>query len=401
MAFFRVTKRRTRPSSMPGAVVVGGDYQGLGIVRSLGRMGVPVCVLDDEHSIARFSRYTTYAARASDLRNPEAAIETLLELGQRLKLHGWVLFPTRDELVASLSSYRTALSQIFRVPTPDWEAIQFIWDKRKTYSLAKELGIPIPETWIPETAADLDQVAGRFPVALKPSIKEHFFYATKAKAWRANNREELLELYRRATSLVGSGEILIQDLIPGGGSRQFAYCAFFKDGNALGSMVACRKRQHPHEFGRASTYVETVDLPELEALSERFLRRINYYGLVEMEYKLDPRDGHFKLLDVNGRTWGYHTLGTSAGVDFPYLLYSDQLGRTPASIRGKAGKSWIRLLTDFPTGIADVSSRRLKLMDYIRSVRSADTEAVFSGQDPVPGLVECALVPYLAIKRGF
>ena len=34
-----------------GAVVVGGCYQGLGIVRSLGRRGVPVCIIDDELSL--------------------------------------------------------------------------------------------------------------------------------------------------------------------------------------------------------------------------------------------------------------------------------------------------------------------------------------------------------------
>ncbi|MCU1241292.1 MAG: hypothetical protein JWO71_2018 [Candidatus Acidoferrum typicum] len=101
-------------------------------------------------------------------------------------------------------------------------------------------------------------------------------------------------------------------MIPEDDRQQFSYCAFFKEGKAIGSMVARRRRQHPHDFGRASTFVETIDLPALEALSSRFLRRINYYGLVEVEFKLDPRDGQFKLLDINARTWGYHTLGTHA-----------------------------------------------------------------------------------------
>ncbi len=135
---------------------------------------------------------------------------------------------------------------------------------------------------------------------------------------------------------------MIQDLIPGDGRQQFAYCAFFKGGRAVGSMVVRRSRQHPPEFGRASTFVETVELPLLEALSERFLRAIDYYGLVELEYKLDPRDGQYKLLDVNGRTWGYHTLGSSAGVDFPYLLFADQVGEAVQPCRGRAGVSWIR-----------------------------------------------------------
>lgn len=398
---FRITRRKNCPGEKPGAVVIGGDYQGLGIVRSLGSAGVPICVIDDEHSIARYSRYTTYAARVPSLRDANHTVEALLELGRFLDLRGWVLFPTRDEIVAALSMHRASLSDIYRVPSPDWSAIQFIWDKRKTYSLARKLGIPIPRTWFAGQDGSIDQINGPFPLALKPAIKEHFFYATKAKAWRANNRTELTDMYRRAAEFANQDEILVQDLIPGGGSQQFAYCAFFKDGKALGRMVACRRRQHPHEFGRASTYVETIDLPELERLSERFLQHINYYGLVEMEYKLDPRDGQYKLLDVNARTWGYHTLGPCAGVDFPRILYSDQLGLDVQSRRGKPGVCWVRLLTDLPTGIADVVSGRLGLGDYIKSLRAADTEAVFSRRDPMPGLVECAFVPYLAVRRGF
>src|SRR5207245_10693964 len=120
--------------------------------------------------------------------------------------------------------------------------------------------------------------------------------------------------------------VMIQDLIPGDGRQQFAYCAFFKGGRAVGSMVVRRRRQHSPEFGRASTFVETIELPLLEQLSERFLRAIDYYGLVELEYKLDPRNGEYKLLDVNARTWGYHTLGPGAGVDFPYMLFADKVG---------------------------------------------------------------------------
>jgi D-aspartate ligase len=396
-----IRQKKRKPSEPPGAVVIGGDYQGLGIVRSLGRKGVPICVLDDEHSISRYSRFATYGVRVPDLRNKDAAVETLLELGRRLDLKGWVLFPTRDELVAAISRHRSSLSELFRVPTPEWDVVRWMWDKRNTYQLAKELGIPIPETWFPRTPEELDQITTAYPLAVKPAIKEHFFYATKAKAWRADTPAELRQMYSRASSLAGPGEVLIQDLIPGNGRNQFAYCAFFKDGQAVGSMVSRRLRQHPHEFGRASTYVDTIDLPALETLSERFLRAINYYGLVEVEYKLDPRDGQFKLLDVNARTWGYHTLGPSAGVDFPYLLYADQVGKPVEACRGRSGVSWIRLLTDFPTGIIEVSRGRLGFRDYLHSLRNFHTEAVFSQEDPLPGLVECALLPYLFVKRGF
>ena len=297
---------------------------------------------------------------------------------------------------------RPLLAEWFCVPTPGWATTQWVWDKRNTYRRAEELNIPVPRTWYPLNLDDVRKIDADLPLALKPAIKEHFFYATKAKAWRANTRAELEALFERAAALVGSpGEIMIQDLIPGGGDHQFAYCAFFKEGRALGSMVVRRIRQHPVEFGRASTFVETIELPFLETLSERFLRSIDYYGLVELEYKLDPRDGQFKLLDVNARTWGYHTIGHRAGVDFPYLLFADQLGEPVQPCRGRAGVGWIRLVTDIPTGVAGILAGRLPWRAYLQSLKTFDVEAVFCREDPLPGLVELALIPYLSAKRGF
>ncbi|MGB8732182.1 MAG: hypothetical protein WCC99_13115, partial [Candidatus Sulfotelmatobacter sp.] len=168
-----------------GAIVIGGDYQGLGIVRSLGRKGIPVCVVDDELSISRYSRYCTKFVKFENLRDGRLAVDSLLELGSRLRLDGWVLYPTREELVAALSRYRAELSEMFRVPTPDWESVKWAWDKRNTYSLARELKIPTPVThYYLENLKELDQLQSLTPpFAVKPAIKEHFFYATKAKAW--------------------------------------------------------------------------------------------------------------------------------------------------------------------------------------------------------------------------
>src|SRR6202041_629699 len=93
-----------------GAVVIGGDYQGLGIVRSLGRHGVPVCVVDDELSISRYSRYTTKFVKVANLRDEGVVVDRLVEIGNQLGLQGWVLYPTREELVAALSRHRAELS---------------------------------------------------------------------------------------------------------------------------------------------------------------------------------------------------------------------------------------------------------------------------------------------------
>lgn len=401
-AYGRAARALARRQAGIGAVVIGGDYQGLGIVRSLGRRGIATVVVDDERSISRHSRFATAAVRVPDLRDEEMTVRTLLELGERCRLDGWVLFPTREETVAALSRHRERLLAKFRVPTPPWDVVKWAWDKRNTYELAAELGIATPRTWRVGGTDDLGEIDAAPPFAVKPAIKEHFLYATGDKAWRADTRAELADRVREAARLVGAAEVIVQELIPGSGEAQLAYCAFFRDGSASASMVVRRLRQHPPLFGRASTFVQTIEDPELEELSQRFLRRIDYYGLVELEYKRDARDGQTKLLDVNARTWGYHSLGQRAGVDFPYLLYADQISRdAPDGLRAPPGVSWVRLATDLPTAAVELAHGALDWRAYLRSLRTANVESVFCRDDPLPGVAELALLPYLAVKRGF
>jgi predicted ATP-grasp superfamily ATP-dependent carboligase len=383
-----------------GGVVIGGDYQGLGIARSLGRHGIPVCVVDDEISVARASRFVQTVVRVRDLRTEASLLRALALTRDTLQPARWVLYPTRDETVAALAANREALLSDFRVPVPGMDSIRHAWDKRETYRLATRLAVPIPRTWFPATGADLATIEGDGPFVIKPAIKEHFFYDTGVKAWRADTRAQLAVAFRRAAEIAGKGEVIVQELIPGGGGEQYAYCAFFRRGEAVASMTVRRRRQHPSDFGRASTYVETVSVRELADPSIRFLRAIRYYGLIELEYKRDPRDGGYKLLDVNARTWGYHTLGQSAGVDFPYLLFRDQVGAPVGEAHARPDVRWIRLATDLPNAVRDIRAGTLRPGDYLRSLRGVDTEAVFSFRDPLPSCYEIALLPYLALKRG-
>ncbi len=382
-----------------GAVVIGGEHPGLGIARSLGRRGIPVCVIDDGFSASQFSRYVTHVVRAKNLRDEQETVDSVLEAGHRLGLQGWILYPTRDETVAAFSRQRARLAEFYRVTTPEWNSVRWAWDKKNTYELADKLGIPAPRTWNPRCEEDLAPLYDRLPLAIKPAVKENFFYATGSKAWRVETPEQLRELFRKAAKQISLDEILLQEIIPGDGQRQYSYCAFFRDGEAHSSLVARRMRQHPYEFGRAATYVETYEMPEVEELSKRFLRAINFYGLVEVEFKQDPRDGKFKLLDVNARAWGFHSLGAATGVDFPYLLYADQVGEQVEKRRAQPGIGWLRLITDLPTAASYLFHRRLGLGGYLESLKRTGTESTFAWRDPLPFVGEWAMLPYLVMKK--
>jgi D-aspartate ligase len=372
----------------PGAIVLGGNFVGLGIARSLGVHGIQTWVFDSDRSksIAQFSRYTTRFVETN-----EAITDALLREGQKHRLNGWVIFPVADEYVETVSVNHELLSSIYRVTTAPPDVTRFALDKRQTYRRASELGIATPWTSVGNSLAELEAEGIPYPVILKPAINHHFFPQTNIKALPADNPSDLQRAFAQMSKYILPNEILVQERIPGGGENQFSFCGIFKDGHAHASLVAQRRRQYPVEFGNASSFVETTDQPIVDAAGRRFLESIGFDGIAEVEFKFDPRDRKYKILDVNPRTWGWHTLGKAAGMDFPYLLWRQAVGLPVTPIETHRKAAWIREITDF---VAIVKSRNRtaeikRLMSAIYSGRF--TSATFSLLDPVPFFAEFAL----------
>ena len=384
-----------------GAIIIGGDYQGLGILRSLAKRDIPVCLLDSEFCIGRFSRYRKKFIKCPNPTDEASFLNFLSDLAKKESLKGWILFPTNDETVYFLSKYIEELKEYYRIPTPSWNIVKFAYDKKLTYQLAQEFGIEIPKTVCPKNIDGLQQLNLQFPVIIKPSIKPHFYSKTKLKAIRANGKKELIEEFEKTTSIIDSSEIMIQELIPGGPDHLFSFCSFFKEGEVLAKITARRARQHPMDFGHASTFVETLRIPEIEEIGAKLLRTMDYYGLSEVEFMQDPRDGKYKLIEINARTWGWHTLAIKAGVDFPYLLYQDMVGGKVKNNSFRENIKWVRLITDVPTVAIEIFKRKMKITDYFNSLKGEKEFAVLSIEDPLPLIMEILTFPYLWRKRGF
>ena len=377
-----------------GALVIGGNLNGLSIARSLGRRGVPVWVTTPPNiKLASCSRYTLRTLHWPE-EDCEAQVAYLLELAERYQLDQWVLFPTSDESAALLSKFHAELSRRFRVSTPNWNVLRWAYDKRLTYRLAAEERVDYPSTILPGTEADLEGVSFPFPAVLKPATHASINRFTTEKAWPAANREELLARYREARDLIPPDLILVQERIPGGGEAQFSYAALCCDGQPIASLTARRTRQYPIDFGYSSSFVETLDVPEIVAPSRRLLAAIRYTGLVEVEYKRDARDGRYKLLDINPRLWTWSPLGGRAGVDFPYLLWQMMVGRPVPEQTGRTGVRWIRMCTDVPAAIHEMLRGRMSLGTYLRSLRGPVKFALMAADDPLPGLLDLPLFAY-------
>ena len=382
-----------------GAVVIGGAQGGLGVVRSLGRRGIPIALLTADHWLAASSRYVRRILPSPDLEKHSEAADYLLNLGLRNGIEGWVVFPCTDSAVEMISRHHESLARVFRLTIPPWNVLRWAHDKRLTYQRAAQLGIDFPETYSIGSAEEVAALNCRYPVILKPAFKEGRNPLTLDKAWKADNRNALLGRYAQACSLMNSSLIIVQEFIPGAGDVQNSYAALWHEGQPLVSLIAKRLRQYPIHFGHTSTYVQTVEEPEVEEISARFLRAIRYTGVVEMEFKLDVRDGRYKLLDINPRLWAWHTLSKRAGIDFPYLMWLLACGVQSPIMRARAGFGWVHVSKDLLAAIQEVCHRRLSPIVYLRSVLRPLEFAIAAADDPVPLFFDLPLLVRGALKR--
>jgi predicted ATP-grasp superfamily ATP-dependent carboligase len=382
-----------------GALVMGADYRALGVARSLGRRGIPVWLINQGGNlVASASRYVRRTLPWPD-DDDHGRIDFLLRVCASHNLKGWILIPTDDHSVGLASNYHQALSSSYQVTVPAWDTLRWACDKRLLHQLAKRLRVHQPWTFCPATREELATIDCPFPVILKPAMRLQPSNLSVPKAWRADDRNTLLRRYDEVSPLLSAENLIIQEMVPGGGEAQFSYAALCKDGRCLASVVARRTRQFPRDFGQFSTYVETIDAPEVVEPAERLLAAVRFTGLAEVEFKRDPRNGQFKVLDINPRVWGWHTLSKRAGVDFPYLLWLLTRGEPVPHLRGRTGERWVHLSADLRMAVEEIVRGRLSLREYLRSIRGPRESATFSWDDPLPGLLDLPLSAYAMGKR--
>ena len=324
-------------------IVLGGHVQALGIIRIFGEAGIHSIVIDKTaRNIARHSRYCIGFIKVKD----DQLFSYLIEIGAKGSFKGWHIFPTNDFHLKILSQNKKQLSEYFNVAVDEWSVVKGFFNKKESYQMVSELDIPIPFTSMPKNESDVQAFNGPFPCIIKPAVMHTFYAFTKKKVFFCKNKNELIKYYELAKSYIPSDEILIQEIIPGLSDNQFSVCFLSIKGKPVISLIACRMRQHPLDFGNATTYAETMENPEILEYGTRILEKTIFTGVCEIEFKKDVRDNKYKFLEVNPRTWKWHQIGALSDSPFLISYYKYLNGETPEMKTSFKTVSFRHTLTD-------------------------------------------------------
>ncbi len=287
----------------------------LAAVRSFGRRGFFVAAGErTRFSTALFSRFCQRRlVYPSPLENPEGFLEYLESELKRYRYDA--IFPMELSTQRIVTSAKDRLSRYCRIPFADPDLMEKIHDKAFLMRYAKERGFDVPETHIIEDLSQIDGVAGslQYPVVIKPRHSSGSRGIVYVK-----NRDEFIDAY-----LAVHGKYpfpIIQEYIPRGGDAIGVCLLLNFDSRVRASFVYKRLREYPLEGG-PSTLRVSIKRDDLKEKAISLLEGLGWKGVAHVEYRIDPRDGKARLLEVNPRFWGSLNLAIESGVDFPYLLY--------------------------------------------------------------------------------
>ena len=94
-------------------------------------------------------------------------------------------------------------------------------------------------------------------------------------------------------------DYFLQEIIRGNTLYLF-YGYFNRHSVPLGICGYDKVRQFSKDFG-AGTLCRSMNRSQPIHAAVEYLQNIGYYGLAEPEFKLDPRDGQYKLIEINTR----------------------------------------------------------------------------------------------------
>ena len=373
------------------AIVFGvGQYQGLAVLRALGRMGVPVYAVGEEKSVGFHSRYARTPLVSPDPHHdPEGLLNLLLSVGRRLKARGEraVLFPTRDSVVELIAKQQDALAEFFICHTPRADVIRNCASKEAQIRTARALAVPTPRTYFDNELEllyqDLSGGRSNYPLLFKPKRE---LPPEQLKAFRLitlSNERQLKEAVARAKQ--HDVPFLIQEIIPGADDTLYSLgSCLSKDGKMKAIFTGRKLRQRPPRFGECrvgeSIYVEPIMRD-----GERLLRGLGFFGISQVEFKFDARDGQYKLLEVNPRSWSWISLPVAMGINIPFAFFCDACGiEIPTQTMTSQRVVYISLRDDLYWSLKGRDG-----VPWIHCFRGYEkiVEPFFSLDDPMPGLI--------------
>jgi predicted ATP-grasp superfamily ATP-dependent carboligase len=369
---------------------------GINVARAFGLAGIPVVVLSpDPDEPALSSRYCCESEVIAPLEDEASVLAALRRVGTRLARRFGRRIPLvfgNDDFLRFAHAHREALAEHFRVELVDRDLGEALLDKSRFAELARKHALPVPATlsWDGEGRDALAGFPG--PVLVKPNVKFRWEDSPLlAGLFRAEAKATIFDSGRAAREHPAVArhhqDLVFQQYIAGDDRQLHCFDGVCdRDSRVLAGYTGRKIRTFPPLVGESSC-VELTREPALAALAHDIARRLGLRGIFNMDFKQDPRDGRYYLLEVNARYNFWLYAGAKNGVNLARVMYDWLLhGTVPGPLVNGTRVRWVDMKLDYRAFRSLAASGELGWGRWLASLAPPTIHSVFSWRDPYPWL---------------
>ncbi|MBO0841366.1 MAG: carboxylate--amine ligase, partial [Sciscionella sp.] len=308
--------------------------------------------------------------------------------------------PTDDAGALFLAEYGDPLRRWFLFPRQRPELPRVLAGKYSLFQLCQRFGVPCADALLPEDSDSAREFVGKhgLPVIAKltsPSTGAGVVRSTTV----VHSVDELIALLRRCDD-AGAG-LMLQEYLPSSVQGDWFFHGYC-DAESIcrPSFTGTKARSYPAHAGLTS-FGAAKPNGRLIAQVHDLLSMLGYRGVMDLDLRLDPRDGQYKLLDFNPRIGAqFRLFHDAAGVDVAIAAHLDLTGR-PIPVAPPVQRTFLVENYDPISALRYWRGGQLSPRDWLRTVRSADELAWFARDDLAPFSLMCLRMGWRVIERPF
>ena len=355
----------------------------IGAIRTLGRVGVTVHGCEPAGAPAERSRYLAQPSLGPLAGDASHDVAALADFQRRLG-RPLAVVAVDDEGARLLAENADALAPGILLPAQSPDLPREVASKAKLPQLRRIPGVTIPRTVVVNASRPATPVEMSYPLMVK-AAEPRLLPPSSRPVFLARGEEELARYAERLdTRSGGAADLVLQEYIPDAEAEDWFYHGYHAaGGDPVVGFTGIKLRSWP-PFG-ATSYAVSVYNAAVAALARRILRNLEYAGVVELEFRLDKRDGVYKLIDFNPRLGAqFKLLRNENGVDVVRAMHLDLTGREVP--RGRQVE-WTAFVSDFADPLAFAAHRGRAHHAghaWVRQFLSAEARSWFARDDMGP-----------------
>jgi D-aspartate ligase len=359
----------------------------VGAIRSLGRLGVPVyTIVEDHFTPAARSRYLTGRFRwpTNGREDPSELVDGLLRIGRSIGGRP-ILVATDEEAAALIAEQAVRLGERFVIPAVAPDLPRRLATKYTLYSLCVQHGIPTPVSLQPRSPAEVLEFAGElgYPVVVKNNAP--WLRLTRPAVASTAIVSDPSEVRRLVRSWPTMPTVMLQEYVPPHRATDWIAHAYLGTEPDRGEIFTGRKlRSWPPQAG-VTTYAFTSSNPEVARLTRELCAKVDFRGICDLDWRFDSGVGEYKLVDFNPRLGAqFRLFERDDGLDVIRAMHLDLTGRDLGSGRQVDGRLYMVENLDVP---AQIAYRRAGALERPPMPCRHRELAWWASDDPLPALV--------------